>query len=200
MKVLGGVIVYSMVLMMAVFPANVVAQGGVDAPVGRRVMSWTSDRVVVSEGYVITILIDELTLASADADESARNARGRDVSIRAGTGAGGLNGGLQTGNDAERSRSGESSRRERFSAEMSVQIVELLPNGAARIEGTKKIQIDDHEQEITVRGIVRTQDISVANTIESWRVAQAELLYASNGKLQDDGGGIWSKILNLIVP
>ena len=195
MKSFLGVVVFMAGLLFVVAVGEAHAQA--DPPAGRRVISWTSDRVMVNTGDVITILIDELTLASADADQSASSQRGRDVSVSA---TGGLGGNLRTGNDLERSSSGESSRRERFSAEMSVQIVEILANGMARVEGTKKLQIDDHEQDITVRGIIRTQDISVANTIESWRVAQAELLYASNGKLQDGGGGIWSKLLNLILP
>ena len=162
-------------------------------------VSWTSDVVSVREGDIVTIMIDEFTLASADRNESNSTARGRDVSLRAGSGAG-FGGALRTGVEASNSVRGASSRSERFSAELSAMIVEIMPNGIARIEGRKKIQIDDHEQEVVVRGLVRTQDISVANTIESWRVAEAELLYNSNGQIGSAGGGIWSKLLDLIIP
>ena len=67
----------------------------------------------------------------------------------------------------------------------------------ARIEGVKKVQIDQHEQEVVVRGLIRPQDLSAANTIESWRIAEAEILYTSNGKLVASGG-ILSRILGLI--
>jgi flagellar L-ring protein FlgH len=176
-------------------PGNASAQATQPAGPPARV-SWTSDRVTVRTGDVITILIDEFTLASADKNVTASAERDRDVSLRAGT----RGGSLRTGNDLSSRSSGESSRRERFQAEISAQIVEILPGGVARIEGKKKLRIDDHEQEVTVRGFVRTQDITVSNTIDSWRIAQAELLYDSNGELGKTRGGIWSKLLNLIIP
>ncbi len=190
----GGVIVWTMSALV-LLPVGVCAQQA--GPPVR--VSWTSDVVSVREGDIVTIVIDEFTLLRADRNESNATARGRDVSLRAGSGAG-FGGTLRTGNDASNSVRGESSRTERFSAELSARIVEIMPNGIARIEGRKKIQIDDHEQEVVVRGLVRTQDISVANTIESWRVAEAELLYNSNGELGSTGGGIWSKLLDLIIP
>lgn len=190
----GGVVVWT-VSALVLMPVGVCAQQA--GPPVR--ISWTSDVVSVRQGDIVTILIDEFMMARADRNEANTTARGRDVSLRAGSGAG-FGGSLRTGNEASNSVRGESSRTQRFSAEMSARIVEIMPNGIARIEGRKTIQIDDHEQEVVVRGLVRTQDISVANTIESWRVADAELLYNSNGKLGSAGGGIWSKLLDLIIP
>ena len=190
----GGVIVWTMTA-LALSPSGVRAQQA--GPPVR--VSWTSDVVSVREGDIVTIIIDEFTLASADRSEANSTTRGRDVSLRAGSGSG-FGGTLRTGNDASNSVRGQSSRTERFSAELSARIVEIMPNGIARIEGRKKVQIDDHEQEVVVRGLVRTQDISVANTVESWRVADAELLYNSNRQLGSAGGGIWSKLLDLIIP
>jgi len=161
--------------------------------------SWTSDGVSVREGDIITILVDELTLATADRNDTNARERDRNLSLGGGVGSSSVDGGLRTGNDVSNRTRGEASRRERFTAEISVQIAELLPNGVARVEGTKKVQIDKHEQEVTVRGFVRTQDISSANTIESWRVANAELLYDSNEEL-GKAGGIWSKLLDMIFP
>jgi len=162
-------------------------------------VSWTSDAAAVREGDIITILIDELTLASADRNEANARERDRDIGLRGGSGGTSFNPSLRTQNDVSNRTTGESSRRERFAAEMSAQIMEILPSGIARIEGSKKVQIDSHEQEVTVRGLVRTQDITVANTVESWRIANAELLYDSNDEL-GKAGGIWSKLLNLILP
>lgn len=161
--------------------------------------SWTSDALPVSEGAIITILIDELTVASADRDELSARQRGRDVRVGAGLGGMSLDGGLRTTNDVSDRTRGESTRRERFAGEVSARVVELLPGGVARIEGSKKVQIDDHEQEVVVRGFVRTQDITAANTVESWQIANAELLYDSNEELGKTGG-IWSRLLDLIIP
>ena len=154
--------------------------------------SWTSDRVALREGDIITILIDELTQASANTNETSSRDRDRNIRLSlAGSG-----GGLRAANGLSTRAIGESSRRERFSTEISARIVEILPSGVARIEGVKKVQIDKHEQEVAIRGFIRPQDLSIANTIESWRVADAEILYTSNGKLVSSGG-ILSKILGI---
>ena len=41
--------------------------------------------------------------------------------------------------------------------------------------------------------------MTTANTIDSWRIANAELLYDSNEALGSDDS-IWSKLFNLILP
>jgi len=161
--------------------------------------SWVSDRMAYQVGDIVTILIDELTLASADKNVTNSRERGRDVSLGLGTGGSTSGGSLSTGNDLRDRTRGESSRRERFSAELSARVVEVSPAGTLRIEASKKLQIDEHEQEVVVRGWVRAEDVSVDNTVDSWRVADAEIVYGSNGAL-GKSGGIWSKLLDLIIP
>lgn len=158
-------------------------------------VSWTSDAVEVRQGDLVTILIDEFTVASANRDELSVNQRDRNV----GLGGSLVGASLRSSNDRSARTQGQSARRERFQAEMSARVVEILPNGIARIEGIRRLMIDEHEQEVTVRGVIRTQDVSTANTIESWRVADAELLYDSNDALGSDDS-IWSRLFNLILP
>lgn len=160
--------------------------------------SWTSDRLPVRVGDVVTILIDEYTVASADKGDAASRQHDRDVSLRVGSGSG-MGGSLRTGNDVSDRTRGEASRRERFTAELSARVVEVLPNGVLRLETVRKLRIDDHEQEVTIRGFVRPEDVSTSNTVESWRIADAEILYASNGKL-GKSDSIWSRLLDMIIP
>lgn len=180
---------------LVVAPGVVVAQTPPPQGEAPPVLSWTSDRVTISTGDLVTILIDEYTVAAANRDETNTRERGRDVSI------GGSIAGFsaRTNNDVSSRTRGASARRETFTAEITARVVEMLPGGMARIEGSKAVQIDDHEQAVTVRGIIRTQDISVANTVDSWRIADAEILYDSNDELGKTGG-IWSRLLDLIIP
>ena len=161
--------------------------------------SWLSDRRSIGVGQIITILIDEQTVASADKEVSSVRDRNRDLSVAAGSGGSMSGGGLRTNNDVSDRQRGESSRRERFAAEISARVTELGPNGLLRVEGAKKVQIDEHEQEVIVRGWVRASDVSIQNTIQSWRIADAEILYDSNDEL-GKSGGFWSKLLDLIIP
>jgi len=165
------------------------------APAQGFLTSWTSDRHVLKEGDIITILVDENLLASAQKEETASQMRDRDLSLRAGTSGGSL----RTRNDVGERNRGESSRTQRFSGELSARVLEVSPSGMARLEGTKKVQIDEVEEELLVRGWVRPQDLSLHNTVESWRLSDTEILFTSNGTLGQTGG-FWSKLLNWIWP
>lgn len=157
--------------------------------------SWVSDRRALVVGQIVTILIDEQTLASADKEQTAVRDRSRDVGVA----VNGSGGGLRTDNDVSDRQRGESSRRDRFVAEITARVAEIGPGDALRIEGLKRVQIDDHEQAVTIRGWIRSSDISPRNTVESWRIADAEILYDSNDEL-GKAGGFWSKLLDLIIP
>jgi flagellar L-ring protein precursor FlgH len=157
--------------------------------------SWTSDRHVVAVGDVVTILVDEYTLASSNRSELASREKDRDLGLQAGSGGTGI----KTVNDVSDRTRGERSRTERFSAEISARVMEVTPEGMIRLEGKRKLQVDNHEQEVTIRGWLRTQDLSTQNTVESWRIADAEILYTSNGEL-GKAGGFWSKLLDIIWP
>ncbi len=165
------------------------------APAQGFLTSWTSDRHTLKEGDIITILVDENLLASAQKNESATQMRDRDLSLS----ASGSGTSLRTRNDVGDRTRGEASRTQRFSGEISARVLEISPSGLARLEGTKKMQIDEVEEELIVRGWVRPQDLSLHNTVESWRLSDTEILFTSNGTL-GKSGGLWSKLLNWIWP
>jgi flagellar L-ring protein precursor FlgH len=147
----------------------------------------------------VTVLIDEFILASANKNQSATQERDRNLGLTAGLGSSSGSGGLKTQNDVGDRQRGESSRQQRFSGEISARVVEVSPSGMVRVEGTKKLQIDEVEEEVTIRGWIRPQDLSLQNTVESWRLSDAEILYASNGSLGETKG-FWTRLLNKIWP
>jgi len=161
--------------------------------------SWTSDRLGLQEGDLVTILVDEHLLASAQKDESATQMRDRDLGLTTALPGSNSGGTLRTRNDVGDRNRGEASRTQRFSGEISARVLEVSPSGLARIEGKKKIQIDEVEEELLVRGWIRPQDLSLHNTVESWRLSDTEILLTSNGNLGKPKG-FWSKLLNWIWP
>ena len=167
-------------------------------------LGWLSDGRRFVQGDIITIVVDEFTSASADRTTSAREDRTSDVAAGfrsfGGTSATGQDVDLGTLLASQSSQRGRDIRQDRMSSEVSVRVLEVEPNGTLRIEGTKKVVIDEHEQEVTVRGAVRPQDISSANTVESWRVAEAEVLYATDGSLAQADKSFIMKILGWIIP
>ena len=86
-----------------------------------------------------------------------------------------------------------------FSARMTSQVVEVLPNGNLVIEGSQSLVVNRENQEITVRGIVRPQDIAADNTVLSTYISDASISYQGSGSLgTQQKPGIITQILNWI--
>ena len=165
--------------------------------------SWTSDRRGFQEGDVITVLIDEQTLAATLRGTSSSNSRSRDMSLGANQTIIDLPriGADVSSSDASQSRSsGDLTRENRFQAEMTVRVVAVEPNGLLELEGKKMVNVDKNTEEITLTGFVRSEDVSTGNLVESWRLADAQLIYTTTGSLGNPKSGIISRILGILWP
>lgn len=161
---------------------------------------WFSDGRRFTVGDIVTVVVDEYTSASADRATSALEDRRTDAGLGVNANGTQVDGSLGSFLGNESTQRGRDYRQDRFNAEVSVRVTEVEPGGALRVEGTKTVMIDEHEQEVTVRGIVRPQDISSRNTVDSWRIAEVEVLYASDGSLVTADKGILSRLLAFIIP
>ncbi len=164
-------------------------------------VSWTSDAQVFRVGDMISVLLDEYTLASANRNESAQEERTRALSAAGsydGTTLGSA--GLQTGTAGRSENRGQATRHDRLAGEITVRVVEVDSAGRLRVEGTKALQIDGHEQELRLTGWVRPEDVPPHNVIESWRVADATIEYEASGNLGKARQGLITRIIGWIWP
>lgn len=165
---------------------------------------WLSDSRMYRVGDVITILVDEYTSASADrstvATEERSSELGGSASVTGGSTGFGQNGRLGTGVAGDSYRRGRDTRQDRLQSEITARVVEVNADGSLRLEGRKRLMIDEHEQEVVVSGVIRSNDVSPGNTIESWRLAEAEILYSTNGELGKPKKSILMKLLGFIWP
>ena len=60
-----------------------------------------------------------------------------------------------------------------------------MPNGNLVVLGRKEILVNSEKQIITLRGIVRPDDLSPTNSIPSNRVARIEILINGKGVVND---------------
>ena len=177
------------------------------APATRPVrQSWTSPRRSFATGDIVTVWIDEYTLASANTSNTASDRRNRDLGIdaRINTGPGSatnINADLGFDNSADSRQQGEALRQNRFQSEMSVRVVAVDPaTGLLQIKGSKLVNLDKNQQEITLTGWVRPQDITAQNAVESARIADAQLVYTGKGGLGKPKGGIMGRVLGMVWP
>jgi len=161
---------------------------------------WVGDRRTYVVGDIITVLIDDYTIATAVKENIAVDSRSRGLSVNARLPTSSKNIGIDARNNADQQQRGQARRENRFQNELSVRVVSVGPNGLLQVRGTKNIDVDKAKQDLVFSGWVRAQDISGTNVIESSRVADAQLGYASPGPLGKPKQGILSKILGMVWP
>ncbi len=88
-----------------------------------------------------------------------------------------------------------------FVDRMSVQVVDVLPNGNLVVEGTRRRVIAGEERVIHVSGVVRPIDIGPGNVVSSQYVAEFNIWYEGRGvESHYVNPGIVGRILNAIWP
>lgn len=162
--------------------------------------SWFSDRRDFRVGDIVTILVDEYTLTSLDQQVNATDSHGRTLGIGLSTPAGMKSYGFSTNNDASSRSSGTDARTNRLTTEMSGRVVAIAPNGVMQVQGTKRIAVGDTKVTMTLTGWARTQDVTPDNFVQSYRLADAQLDYKSDGSLGNVKGGILGRILGALWP
>ncbi len=81
--------------------------------------------------------------------------------------------------------SGSSSQSNSLLGDITVTVVDRLPNGNLIIRGEKWLTLNQGREFIRLSGIVRSNDINPDNTLLSTRIADAQISYSSRGVLAD---------------
>lgn len=95
---------------------------------------------------------------------------------------------LASGVTSENAFSGKSNVKQNssLSGAIAVTVVEVIPNGNLVIRGEKWITIHDGEEVVRFAGIIRPQDITPDNTIDSQKVADVRIIYKDTGVSGDN--------------
>jgi flagellar L-ring protein precursor FlgH len=135
------------------------------------------DQKASEVGDVITVVVYQ----SAESRNAAQNSAQR---TRAASGTLSSDDLLQQGELGLRGEylgRGEVRRSESFVTQISVSVVDILPNGDLAIEGEQNMQVNGEHTRIAVRGRVRPIDINRDNQVLSTRIADAQIDYDGDG-------------------
>lgn len=80
---------------------------------------------------------------------------------------------------------GNISRRDKMTLRVAATVVDRLPNGVLRIQGTQEVRVNFELRELTVSGFVRPSDIGRRNEISYDRIAGARISYGGRGQITD---------------
>ncbi|MBF0116884.1 MAG: flagellar basal body L-ring protein FlgH [Magnetococcales bacterium] len=87
--------------------------------------------------------------------------------------------------------SGATDRESELKAAVSCVVVEILANGNLRISGRQDITVDNENQFILVSGVVRPEDITPDNSINSKKIADSRIEFSGDRSDIDVKGGSW---------
>jgi flagellar L-ring protein precursor FlgH len=62
-------------------------------------------------------------------------------------------------------------------------VIEILANGNMVVRGEKKLGLSEGTEVIQVSGVIRPQDIGPNGTVQSLRLANAQISYRGSGEL-----------------
>lgn len=145
--------------------------------------SLTSDHRSRRVDDVVTVLVAEDNNASNAAKTTTQSESNGSVSMQAGSGILGFlpDATAKSALDADFKGIGNTSRAGSMQAVVSARVIEVLPNGTLRIEGSKQVVINDETEILTVAGLLRPEDIGADNTVSSGRLAEAKVAYSGRG-------------------
>ena len=80
---------------------------------------------------------------------------------------------------------GDSDQSNKLTGDISVSVVEVLPNGNLVIRGEKVITINQGNEYLRISGMISPRDIDADNTVSSKRIADAQIAYVGDGPTND---------------
>jgi len=78
---------------------------------------------------------------------------------------------------------------------IAVTVVEVLANGNLMVRGEKQLALTEGTEVIQVSGIVRPEDVSPNNTLQSRRLANAQIAYRGTGDMASAAKPGWGTSL-----
>ena len=145
-----------------------------------------SDAKAHRVGDIISVVLSESTQAQKNAKTEITKDNTANLSPITGFGGNSINlkgKSIQFGFNQASDFSGDSKSNQgnSLSGNISVHVLRVLPNGNLMIRGEKWLTLNSGDEYIRLTGVIRPQDISSGNTIQSNKVANARIQYSGTG-------------------
>jgi len=173
-----------------------------------------SDRKAMHVNDLVTVVINENVIQSSTTQKalSKNNSDQLGGGIFTGGGNSAINNlankvtgitntGFKTDSQNSFSSKGTDAQNEQFTTTISARVIKILNNGNYFIEGSREMLINGEKQIIEISGVIRPYDIDETNTINSKYIADAKILYKTEGDMTINNKKGWAtKIIEGIWP
>jgi len=168
--------------------AEVLTPGSIWSPDGRLVRFGTDAKAFRLHDVVSIVVSESL---SASTDGQVKNSR----SSNATSGLTGLFGKLKTGNSLQNllgatassglTAQGQSTTNSSLATTFGAEVVDVLPNGMLVVQATRQLTFSQQTQLSKLRGLVRPEDVSAQNEVQSTAMTDLELEVTGKGIVND---------------
>jgi flagellar L-ring protein FlgH len=168
--------------------AEVLTPGSIWSPEGRLVRLGT-DAKAIRLHDVVSIVVSESLAASTDGQ--VKNSRASNAT----SGISALFGALKTGNNLQNllgmtaasglTAQGQSTTNSSLVTTFGAEVMDVLPNGMLVVQATRQLTFSGQTQLIKLRGLVRPEDVSSQNQVQSEAMTDLELEVTGKGIVND---------------
>lgn len=193
-------------LLTAILPAAVLLAAACHSPAGAGSL-WSDESInlfsnhkAMHIGDIVTVIIVESSSASNQSQTKLTKETTNDLT---GSGAGQLDFiklfSASMDYSKEHQGKGQTTLNGSMNARLTAEIIEIRPNGNLVVEGSRMVQVNEDVDEITLRGVIRPEDIAADNTVMSTFLSEAQISYTGSGPNKNAGRqGLISRILDLL--
>lgn len=147
-------------------------------------------------GDILTILLNESTSATKQATTNTKKEDSYSTGVPTLFGRTPTRNGdslLDMAVDADREfkGAGDSAQSNKLTGEITVTVVDILPNGNLVVQGEKWFTLNQGKEYIRIAGVVRPTDVTSNNTIVSTKLADAQIAYSGEGFVADSNNQGW---------
>ncbi len=164
------------------------APGSLYEPAGRLADLARDPRALQVNDLVTIVIFDRASALSKGSSNSSRKSEAK-AGIAAMGGPVKVPGPLSSladlSGESKLDGQAQTSRESQLSTTLSARVTHALPNGNLVVQGTKEITINSERQRVSVRGILRWNDLSSANRVSSDRLADLEVRVEGKGFVND---------------
>lgn len=146
-------------------------------------------------GDILTVLLNESTSASKSSGTSFAKSSAASVADQTVAGSGFLGTGITLNGNVTSSvdfdGASDADQSNQLNGSITVTVADVLANGNLQIRGEKWLQLARGREYIRISGLVRKEDITPSNTIDSTRIADVRITYSGTGELADANEAGW---------
>ena len=108
---------------------------------------------------------------------------------------------VKMGSDNSNVGAGTVDRSEDVNLTLAALVTQVLPNGNLVIGGHQQMKVNNELRDLRVSGIVRTEDITSANTVDLTQIAEARISYGGQGTVSDvQSPRYGSQLFDILMP